>query len=148
LASATDVDASGAYIEVARREATKRGFGDRVTYRRGDFVEESAEVGPADLVTLDRVICCYPDLDGLASKAAERARVKIGLVHPHDRWWMRWGVKVVNLVGRPFGCPRFFVHRTARLEAILRRAGLEREWAGGTLFWRVAVYKRVAAASG
>jgi hypothetical protein len=147
LASATDVDASAAYLEVARREATKRGFGDRVTYRRGDFVEESVDVGPADLVTLDRVICCYPDLDGLAVKAAERARLKVGLVHPHDRWWMRWGVAILNVVARPFGCPSFFVHRTSRIEAILRGAGLERDWAGGTLIWRVAVYTRVSGAS-
>ena len=43
------------------------------------------------------MICCYPDLDALASKAAERARLRIGLVHPHDRWWMRWGVRVLNV---------------------------------------------------
>lgn len=148
LALATDVDASAAYVETARGEAARRGLADRITYRRGDFVEVADDVGPADLVTLDRVICCYPDLDALAWKAAERARRRLGVVHPHDAWWMRVSAAVLNVVGRPFGCPRFFVHRTRRLEGILRTAGLERDWLGGTRLWRVAVYRRVTEVAG
>lgn len=148
VASAVDVDVSRAYLAVAQREAAARGFGDRTLYRPGDFVTVADDIGAADLVTLDRVICCYPDLDSLAWKAGERARGRIGIVHPHDRWWMRAGASVVNAVGRPFGSMRFFVHRTKRLEAILRSAGLELEWAGGTMFWRVAVYRRVTGVTG
>jgi magnesium-protoporphyrin O-methyltransferase len=143
LAAATDVDVSGAYIEVARLEAAKRGFADRTAYYHGDFVEYAAEVPAADIVTLDRVICCYPDLDRLAARAAERAQERLGLVHPRDYWWMRAAMTLYNAAGRLFRAPRFFVHRTARLEAILQTAGLEREWSGGTRFWRVAVYRRV-----
>jgi len=148
LASSVDVDASAAYLSVAREEAAKRGFGDRTQYRQGDFVAMADDLGVADLVSLDRVICCYPDLEALAGKAAQRTRIRLGVVHPHDRWWARAGVRVMNLVGRPFGVPRFFVHRTRRFEEVLRSAGLEREWAGGTRFWRVATYRRVADFSG
>jgi magnesium-protoporphyrin O-methyltransferase len=147
-AEATDVDASAAYVEAARAEADRRGLGARIRYRQGDFVQLADDVAPADVVTLDRVICCYGDLDGLAWKAAERARERLGVVHPRDAWWVRAGVTVMNVVGRPFGMPRFFVHRTARLEAILRSAGLEREWVSGTRIWRVAVYRRTASATG
>jgi len=148
LASAEDVDVSAAYLAVARAEAARRGFEDRTRYRQGDFVEIARDVAPADLVALDRVICCYPDLDGLARAAAGRTRLRLGLVHPRDRWWARVGARALSVVGRPFGQPRFFVHRTDRLEAILRAAGLEREWSGGTRFWRVAVYRRVAPLGG
>jgi len=142
--SATDVDLSAAYLEAAREEATRRGLGERITYRRGDFVEMADDVQSADLVTLDRVICCYADLEALMSKAADRTRERLGLVHPKDDWWIRTGVALMNAVTRLFGQPAFFVHRTARLEALLRSAGLEREWVGGTRFWRVAVYRRTA----
>lgn len=142
LAAATDVDVSEAYVSVARQAAEERGFGDRASHRVGDFVALASEVDMADIVTLDRVICCYPDLAALAARAAGHARQRLGVVHPHDRWWMRWGAAVLNLVGGPFGYPRFFVHRTARLEAILAEGGLERETATGTLMWRVAVYRR------
>ena len=145
LASATDVDVSGAYLEIARREATSRGFASRTAYQAGDFVAVAAQVPPADLVTLDRVICCYPDLESLAGAAADRALVRLALVHPFDHWWLRVGAAAYNALNRPFRGLRFFIHRTERLEAILRAAGLEREWVGGTRFWRVAVYRRVTA---
>ncbi len=148
LTSSTDVDVSGAYLEVARREATSRGFGSRTDYREGDFVAVAPEIPPADLVTLDRVICCYPDLESLAGAAADRTLDRLALVHPFDRWWIRTGAAIYNVVNRPFRQIRFFIHRTERLEAILRSAGLEREWAGGTRFWRVAVYRRVTSNDG
>src|SRR5262245_42004305 len=37
LARAESVDATEAYVETARAEATRRGFGDRVSGRVGDF---------------------------------------------------------------------------------------------------------------
>ena len=148
LASSTDVDVSGDYLAVAQREAASRGFGLRTAYRQGDLVEIAGDVAPADLVTLDRVICCYPDLDALVRAAADRAKVRLALVHPSDHWWVRTGATLVNAVSRPFGGMPFFVHRTARLEALLQGAGLELEWAGGARYWRVAVYRRVSAATG
>src|SRR5829696_1265069 len=60
-ARAEAVDASEAYIRTARAEAERRGYGDRTTGRIGDFVELAASIEPADVVTLDRVVCCYPD---------------------------------------------------------------------------------------
>jgi magnesium-protoporphyrin O-methyltransferase len=147
-AEATDVDASAAYLETARAEADRRGLGGRITYRHGDFVEVADDVGPADLVTLDRVICCDPNLEALAGAAAERAREWLGVVHPKDTWWLRAGMTIANVVSRPFGAPRFFVHRTARLEGILRSAGLECAWVAGTRLWRVALYRRIVPPTG
>ena len=53
-ASATDIDASSAYIAAARDEAVRLGFGDRVTYQHGNFVDLAPGIAPADIVTLDR----------------------------------------------------------------------------------------------
>jgi magnesium-protoporphyrin O-methyltransferase len=61
-ASAVDVDASREYLAIARAEAERRGLADRVEYRYGDVVELAADLPPADIVTLDSVICCYPYL--------------------------------------------------------------------------------------
>src|SRR6266508_5102310 len=57
-ASAIDVDASSAYLATARAEAERRGVGERVAYRRGNAVDLAPELPSADVVTLDRVICC------------------------------------------------------------------------------------------
>src|SRR5262249_26951080 len=108
---ATSVEASPDYLEVARAEAQRRGLAGRIRYEPGDFVEVAARVPAADIVTLDRVVCCYPDMDGLVKLSAQRSRRLYGLVYPRERWLMRLAVAVENLFRRLFGSPfRSFVH--------------------------------------
>jgi 2-polyprenyl-3-methyl-5-hydroxy-6-metoxy-1,4-benzoquinol methylase len=57
-ASAVDVDASGPCIAAARNEAERRGLDGRVSYLKGDAVTLAPDIGAADLVALDRVVCC------------------------------------------------------------------------------------------
>ncbi len=145
VASATDVDASTGYIAVARAEAGREGFAERVRYVHGNFLEIAPEIEAAGVVTLERVICCFPDMPGLVGRSAERAGKLYGLVYPRDTWWMRFGAKVENLVAR-LRKPafNFYVHRTAAVEDVLRRAGLERRFARNVGFWQVAVFARAA----
>ena len=68
------VDASPPALQVARDEARRRGSLDRLEFVEGDFVGQAASIDPVDVVTLDRVICCYPDVDALVRLSARRAR--------------------------------------------------------------------------
>jgi magnesium-protoporphyrin O-methyltransferase len=141
--SATDVDASQAYLEAARTEAGRRGHAERVTFHHGNFVEVAPRVPAADVVTLDRVICCYPDMTSLVGLSSERARRLYGLVFPRDTWWTRAALAVVNLVLRIFGNPmRTFVHATKLVDDHLGRAGLVRRFHRKIGFWQVAVWAR------
>jgi len=72
VGQATDVDASVAYLAAAREEAERRGLADRLSFRQGDFVTLAASIPPADIVTLDRVICCYDDMPALVGLSAAR----------------------------------------------------------------------------
>src|SRR5689334_19226111 len=69
---ATSVEASSAYLRAAREEAERRGHAGRISYQAGDFVAIADRVELADVVTLDRVICCYPDMEALVSRSADR----------------------------------------------------------------------------
>jgi ubiquinone/menaquinone biosynthesis C-methylase UbiE len=74
LGSATVVEASPAYFEVARSEVESR-YGSRPTqFVVGDFAAMASTLADADVVTLDRVVCCYPDAEDLLRAAAQRAR--------------------------------------------------------------------------
>jgi len=141
--SAVDVDGSAAYVEVARDEAARRGTADRVRHEIGDFVRLAGSIEPADIVALDRVICCYPDMQALVSVSVARAKRRYGLVYPRDAWWIRAGSTVLNgvvrLARQPF---RAYVHRTAAVEAIVRAAGFESTLRRTGLFWQVVVYER------
>ena len=70
--SATHVDATDANIEAAQQEAARRGHVEQVDFLQGDFVALSSEIESADIVTLDRVICCYPNMEQLVSASASR----------------------------------------------------------------------------
>lgn len=144
-ASAVDVDASSAYLDAARSESARRGHSDRVSYRHGDFVALADSVAPADVVVLDRVVCCYPDMPALLGAAADRSQRLLGLVYPNDVWWVRAGVRLVNLAfalqRRAF---RIFCHPSAAVDAVARRAGLTRRLRRTSGMWQVVVYGRGA----
>lgn len=145
-ASAIDVDASSAYLAVARAEAERRGMGERVAYRHGNAVDLAPELPPADVVTLDRVICCYPDLRSLLSAAVRPRPRLIGLVHPTDSWWVRASATVLNaLSGLLLRRDNFYIHRQAEIDRVLQQAGFRRLHTGGSRVWRVAVYGRAPA---
>ena len=143
-AAATDVDGSPAYVAAAREEAERLGTADRVRYEVGDFVMVAADVEPADLVVLDRVICCYPDMEPLVRLSAERARSRYGLVYPRDRWWLRAGATILNgLAGLARRRVRAYVHRADAVDAIVRAAGFAPRLHRTSMYWRVAVYERI-----
>ena len=140
---ATQVDASRAYLDVAEAEAERRGHQARVTFAHGDFHALAPATPAADVVTLDRVVCCDPDFAGLLGAAADHARHVVALTYPHDRWYTRLFVRVVNLVRRLRGAPfRAYIHPPAALAAVLEGRGLRRRWAGGTVVWKAEVFER------
>lgn len=142
---ATSVDASSAYATAAQERARERGYRDRVTRRAGDFVDVAASIEPADVVVLDKVICCYPDAERLVALSADRARRIYGFVVPHDRPVHRFVSRLHNafrrLVRSDF---RSYVHPQSRIEALLRQRGFRLRSESATAIWAVRVYERPA----
>ena len=142
--SAVDVDASGPYLAAARGEAERRGLGERVTYRKGDAVALAPELDDADLVALDRVVCCYPDMEGLVGAAAGRTRRRLGMILPRDDVWVRAMVGMANGWNRlrrdPF---RLHAHRTADVARVAEAAGLVPRSVHRGVFWQAMVFERV-----
>ncbi len=144
-ATAVDVDASRAYVAVAREEAVRQGHADRVRYVIGDLVAVADDLEPADVVALDRVVCCYWDMAALVSRSASLARHRYGLVYPRDTWLGRVGVALLNAQLRLSRSPfRVYAHRTAEVEAILAANGLVERLHRTTRVWQLAVYERPA----
>lgn len=143
MASALHVDASRAYLEAAREEAVRRGHADRISFEYGDFVELAAKLTRKDMVTLDRVVCCYPDCDALLDASAGRARELVGLVYPRERVGTRFFMAVGNLWFRLRGSDfRVFLHSPARVHERMGRAGFEPATDAQTFLWRVELWTR------
>jgi magnesium-protoporphyrin O-methyltransferase len=143
LASATDVDASDPYLQVAQAEAAERGYGDRTAYRHGDFVALADEVDAADVVTLDRVICCYPDVRSLVDSSARHARRLYALVYPVDRWWTRGVARIMNFFTMLSRSDyRMHVHSERLVDGLIRDAGLLPHYRHAGMVWQTVVYAR------
>ena len=144
---AVHVDVSPDYLGVAREETERRGHADRVEFVRGDFVDVAPARGESDVVTLDRVICCYPDMERLVALSAAKTRRLLGAVYPRAAWWMRLAVPAMNVVCRlRRSAFRAYLHPPAAIDAILLKHGLERRSFRRTLAWEVVVYSRRVAA--
>jgi magnesium-protoporphyrin O-methyltransferase len=142
-AGGTSVDASPAYVEAAREEAARRGYAERVRYLVGDFLDLQAEVGEADVVALDRVVCCYPDMPALVDATVGRARRAYGLVYPRDTRLVVLMIGIMNFVQRVRRHPfRAFVHSTSDVEARVESAGMRKAMHENTVFWQVVVFAR------
>lgn len=128
--SVVEVEASAAYQAACKREAERQGHADRIEHIGGDLASVALDVAGADIVTLDRSLCCWSEMPALLDAAASRTGRLISLVYPRDALWIRlgWGVfqDVRHRLNR--NPMRVFIHRTADVEAILASYGLSRRW--------------------
>jgi len=144
LTSAVDLEASSAYVEACKAEAERQGHSQQIQHLQGDFVELAASIPSADVVTLDRVVCCYHDMTNLVSLSANKAKRLYGLVYPRDRWWVKVGMLILynlrfSLQGIPF---RIFVHPNHAVETLIRESGLQLRFARNMGPWQVLVFAR------
>ena len=141
--TASDVEASAAYLAAARDESQRRGFGDQVTYHHGNFVELAKQLSPADIVTLDRVICCYPEMDKMVGLSASLAERFLGLVYPRDTWWMKIVTTIENSIFRLQHNPyRAYLHATKAVQAVIADHGFKPRFLRRTLVWQVVLFTR------
>jgi 2-polyprenyl-3-methyl-5-hydroxy-6-metoxy-1,4-benzoquinol methylase len=143
VAGVTVVEASPAYLEVAQREVGPRYESRPTKFILGDFALIAATLPDADVVTLDRVVCCYPDSEALLRGAADRARQLLAFTYPLDRWYVRTIIALENfwlwLTGNTL---RAFVHSPERMGAVLEAAGLVRATRREAFLWTFDLYRR------
>ena len=143
FSSSVTVDASPAFVAVARREAQARGLAARMTIVEGDFVTTAATLPTADAVVLDRVVCCYPHFRPILEAAVMRSDRLLAFSSPRDRWYVRLLVAFENLPrGLARKAFRVVVHSGAAMEELILAHGFERASRTGTLAWCVDVYQK------
>jgi predicted RNA methylase len=82
-ARAVNLELSPAYEEEATRLLREAGLEERAERILHDVAADPADVVPADVVVLHRVVCCYPDFERLLGAAADHARRYLSSATPH-----------------------------------------------------------------
>ncbi|WP_193312780.1 methyltransferase domain-containing protein [Georgenia subflava] len=138
--SATCLELATTYEREAAALAGEAGVSDRIVRRRADIVADPAAVAPADVVVLNRVVCCYPDDVALLEAAASHARELVVLSFPRPDGLTRAIVAVSNAVVALSGTSfRGYVHPWTRMLDTLQRCGSAVRLVRRGLVWHVAV---------
>ena len=121
----------------------RRGNSERVRFIHADFTDVASDLPQADIVTLDRVVCCYPDFRGLLKAAASQSRRALALTYPRETWYLRIGLHVINFFQRLTRDPfRVFLHPVAEVESLLKREGFVKTSMRRLFVWEMALYQR------
>lgn len=140
------VEPSGAFVRAAAEETGRRGHTGRVEFINADVRQAADTLPVADVVTMDRVVCCDPDYESLLPIALAKARRLFAFSYPRARWGIRGVTAVQNAVRRLRGSQfRVFVHPPDRMEALVRAAGFDRIYQARSAVWCAGVYARTAA---
>jgi len=147
LTAVTLADASPAYLEAARRQVGPLYASRPAQFVLGDFAAIASTLPDADVVTLDRVVCCYPDVDALLQAASMRARQIVAFTYHPDRWYLHAAVALENFSYRVrSNAFRAFVHSPERMASVLGAAGFVRAARRETFPWALDLYQRASLA--
>lgn len=129
---ATGIDAMKPAVDRARRLALETGAAS-AHFQQADFAFATS-LPRADIVILDRVVCCYPDWQGLLNNAARASSRVIALSYPPANVFSRIEALGLNafqrIMGRKF---RLYLHSPARMRDFLQQRGFVMR--GRRLFW-------------
>jgi len=152
---ASGVDLSEGSIEEARTLAEERGLSERTAFEDGDG--SRSPLRQHDVVVLDKVLCCFPDVDRLLDNSLAAAGSVYAMSVPASTgvrgWLNRRAFVLANLWFRlrasKFGGYRAFVHDVGPIDERVRRAGFRLAEEGSRrLIWHFAVYVRPTSPAG
>ena len=142
-ASATNLELSSAYDAEARRLIVETGLTGRVERRLVDIAADPTAVGSADIVVLNRVVCCYPDYSTLLATAADHALQQVVFSYPPRNLMSRAAVGAQNLLFRLLRRGfRAFAHPPTAMLAVLVEHGLSSVAAHGGAVWQIGAGSR------
>ena len=143
VTSAISVELTPTYEQVALELLNEAGFADRVERKVTDFAQSASDFAVADIVIMNRVICCYPDMPVLAGAAADHTGEVLVMSFPKRTWWTRAFLTLGNLAlrvtRREF---QVFVHPPDQILAEAARRGLHKALDAPGIFWEVAAAQR------
>jgi predicted RNA methylase len=140
---AVSVELTPTYEQAAGELLHEAGLENRVERKVMDFAEAAGGIEAADIVIMNRVICCYADMPALAGAAADHTREVLVMSFPKETWWTRTVLTLGNLALRAARRQfQVFVHPPHKILAEAERHGLHTVLNRPGLFWQIAAVQR------
>lgn len=138
----TGVDLSSSYISVASDYAKEIDHHD-ASFECSDFNEVHNKLERHDFVSLDKVICCYPDYKKLLGNALNKTGTALALTMPIGGWISNLLNQFTNiylcLKKNPF---RVYIHSPQKVHSLIESHGFRLSENTLSFPWLVRIYER------
>lgn len=139
----TDIDVSAGYLKVAEEFATEKGWQNKTTFSEGDINDVVNELDKHDFVTLDKVVCCYPDYELILNNTTANCSDYLALSFPMSGFISR----AINKIGSIYFWIKklefkTYIHSNKLMEQLIESNGFTPIHKSIKFPWRVQVYKK------
>ena len=140
---ATGVDLAPGMIAKAEENAATLGMEPRTEYRCGDFVEMAGELPRADIVLMDKVVCCDSRPEVLLERALDRTIGLFGISYPRNSLPARAFFGSLSFLGERLRWSFHpYFHDPAMVRRTIRAAGMRGVMSEETPVWAVELFAR------
>jgi magnesium-protoporphyrin O-methyltransferase len=109
----------------------------------GDFTQVGGDLPPADITILDKVVCCYENVDDLVSKSLEKTRRVYAVSMPRENAFVRYGFLIEIFFAKLFKAAFYpYWHNWEDLRTLIASRGFKSIYEGRTVLWNIAVFER------
>jgi len=143
-AQTTGIDASSGYLQKAEEHAILNGWSGKAHFIFGDYTEVHTQVGGVDYITLDKVVCCYPNFKEIIETSCQKARTHVALSYPVDgvissiiAWFGSLFAKLKSNSFRPY------VHPVDKIREVFAQQGYERISHALAFPWHIETYQKL-----
>jgi len=123
----TDIDASSGYLKQAQIHASENGWQDKTHFVMGDCTDLYDQIDSPDYITLDKVVCCYPNYKEILESTCEKSNSHVSLSYPVDGIISKAirGLVAIFLIFKqnPF---RPYIHSVKEIRNVFAQKGYQR----------------------
>jgi magnesium-protoporphyrin O-methyltransferase len=141
LNHAIGIDASEGMLEKAKENAVRMKLEDKTTFYHRNFVDVEPELPVADIIILDKVLCCDSNPELLIKKSAIKTKTIYAVSFPRNNILVRLFIKAEIAIAKIFTIKFIpFYHEPADIKRWIEMAGLVLSYNRNTFFWQVQVF--------
>ncbi len=142
-ATATGVDISEGMITYAKQLSKDLGMEAKTTYLHGDFTEKGTDIASADIVMMDKVVCCYENLDLLLERSLAKTSSVYALSFPRNHFLVKCMAKTAIKIGALFHWSFSpYWHDWDRMIRLISDSGFQEKYKDKTLMWTILIFRR------
>lgn len=140
---ATGIDVAEGMLEQARLLSKEFGTDGQTNYVLGDFTLLSPAIARADITIMDKVVCCYEQVDDLLKKSLDKTESVFALTMPHNTFIMKYLLHIPIFVGKLLRWSFHpYWHDWDRIVRQIQNAGFTTTYSNSTFAWSVYVFER------